>query len=131
MSGGTLQYSKAVSGGALYMSHPCQVVCPKDAIYLDAQKHSHIDQSKCIKCGKCVNQCPYHAITKIERPCAAACGMDAIESDEKGRAKINYDKCVSCGMVAQKVISGYEDGAFRPNQSITRGQMAKILYNLL
>lgn len=34
-------------------------------------------------------------------------------------------------MVAQKVISGYEDGAFRPNQSITRGQMAKILYNLL
>ena len=80
------------------MSHPCQVVCPKDAIYLDEQKHSHIDQSKCIKCGKCVNQCPYHAITKIERPCAAACGMDAIESDEKGRAKINYDKCVSCGM---------------------------------
>lgn len=34
-------------------------------------------------------------------------------------------------MVAQKVISGYEDGAFRPNKSITRGQMAKILYNLL
>lgn len=34
-------------------------------------------------------------------------------------------------MVAQKVISGYEDGAFRPNTSITRGQMAKILYNLL
>ena len=34
-------------------------------------------------------------------------------------------------MVAQKVISGDEDGAFRPNQSITRGQMAKILYNLL
>ena len=80
------------------MSHPCQVVCPRGAIYLDAQKHSHIDQSKCIKCGKCAAQCPYHAIAKIERPCAAACGMDAIESDEKGRAKINYDKCVSCGM---------------------------------
>lgn len=80
------------------MSHPCQVVCPKDAIYLDKDRHSHIDQDKCIKCGKCVNQCPYHAITKIERPCAAACGMDAIESDERGRAKINYDKCVSCGM---------------------------------
>lgn len=80
------------------MSHPCKVVCPKDAIYLDKDKRSVIDQSKCIKCGKCVNQCPYHAITKIERPCAAACGMDAIESDERGRAKINYDKCVSCGM---------------------------------
>lgn len=34
-------------------------------------------------------------------------------------------------MASQKVISGYEDGAFRPNTSITRGQMAKILYNLL
>ena len=73
-------------------------VCPKDAIYLDKDKHCHIDQDKCIKCGRCFNQCPYHAISKIERPCAAACGMDAIESDELGRAKINYDKCVSCGM---------------------------------
>lgn len=34
-------------------------------------------------------------------------------------------------MLAQKVISGYEDGTFRPATSITRGQMAKILYNLL
>ena len=80
------------------LSHPCMNVCPKDAIYLDKDKHCHIDQDKCIKCGRCFNQCPYHAISKIERPCAAACGMDAIESDELGRAKINYDKCVSCGM---------------------------------
>ena len=79
------------------LSHPCMNVCPKDAIYLDKDKHCHIDQDKCIKCGRCFNQCPYHAISKIERPCAAACGMDAIESDELGRAKINYDKCVSCG----------------------------------
>ena len=80
------------------LSHPCMNVCPKDAIYLDKDKHCHIDQDKCIKCGKCFNQCPYRAISKIERPCAAACGMDAIGSDELGRAKINYDKCVSCGM---------------------------------
>ena len=80
------------------ISHPCMNVCPKDAIYLDENKRCHIDQSKCIKCGKCFNQCPYRAISKVERPCAAACGMDAIESDELGRAKINYDKCVSCGM---------------------------------
>lgn len=80
------------------ISHPCQAVCPTGAISVDEDHHSVIDQSKCIKCGKCVNQCPYHAITKIERPCAAACGMNAIESDELGHAKINYDKCVSCGM---------------------------------
>ena len=80
------------------VSHPCMNVCPKDAIYLDKFKRCHIDQDKCIRCGKCYNQCPYRAISKIERPCAAACGMDAIGSDEDGRAKINYDKCVSCGM---------------------------------
>ena len=34
-------------------------------------------------------------------------------------------------MVAQGVISGYSDGTFLPNASITRGQMAKSLYNLL
>ncbi len=79
------------------IARPCQEVCPKDAISTDKNGRSVIDQNKCIKCGKCIEQCAYNAIIKIERPCAAACGMDAIESDELGRAKINYDKCVSCG----------------------------------
>lgn len=34
-------------------------------------------------------------------------------------------------MVAQGIIGGYTDGSFRPNNNITRGQMAKILYNLM
>ena len=34
-------------------------------------------------------------------------------------------------MAAQGVISGYADGTFKPGTSITRGQMAKILYNLM
>lgn len=34
-------------------------------------------------------------------------------------------------MAAQGIISGYEDNTFRPNNNITRGQMAKILYNLM
>ena len=79
------------------LAHPCMEVCPKDAISL-VQGKSVIDQAKCIKCGKCADECPYGAILRIERPCAEACGMDAIGSDELGRAKIDYDKCVSCGM---------------------------------
>lgn len=79
------------------LAHPCMEVCPKDAISL-VQGKSFIDQTKCIKCGKCADECPYGAILRIERPCAEACGMDAIGSDELGRAKIDYDKCVSCGM---------------------------------
>ena len=80
------------------LAHPCKEVCPKDAIRFTPGGRSVIDESKCIKCGKCVDVCPYHAIVKMERPCAAACGMNAIGSDELGRAKIDYDKCVSCGM---------------------------------
>ncbi|MCI9579505.1 MAG: surface layer protein [Oscillibacter sp.] len=34
-------------------------------------------------------------------------------------------------MAAQGILSGYADGTFRPQASITRGQMAKILYTLL
>ena len=74
------------------LAHPCQNVCPKEAISFDHGK-SIIDQEKCIKCGRCLNVCPYHAIIHRERPCAAACGMHAIESDERGRAVINYDRC--------------------------------------
>lgn len=34
-------------------------------------------------------------------------------------------------MAAQGILGGYADGSFRPQASITRGQMAKILYTLL
>ena len=56
------------------------------------------DQSLCIKCGRCIRECPYGAIIRQERPCRKACGVDAIRSDEHGLADIDYDKCVSCGM---------------------------------
>lgn len=79
------------------LAHPCKEVCPKGAISMVHGK-SFIDQEKCIKCGRCVDACPYSAIIRQVRPCAAACGMDAISSDELGRANIDYDQCVSCGM---------------------------------
>ena len=78
------------------LAHPCSSVCPVKAISI-VDGRSTIDKEKCLKCGRCADTCPYHAIIKRERPCAAACGVGAIESDELGRAKINYDKCVSCG----------------------------------
>lgn len=79
------------------MAHPCNQVCPTDAITM-IDGRSHVDQEKCIKCGKCKSVCPYDAIAKKVRPCATACGVDAIESDGLGRASINPEKCVSCGM---------------------------------
>ncbi|RZT01052.1 4Fe-4S dicluster domain-containing protein [Cuneatibacter caecimuris] len=79
------------------VAHPCMEVCPKGAISM-VDGRSHIDQSKCIKCGKCKQHCPYDAIAWKRRPCADACGVNAIVSDDLGRAKIDNDKCVSCGM---------------------------------
>ena len=79
------------------LAHPCQEVCPRGAISM-VNGRSFIDQTKCIKCGKCKSACPYDAIAKKERPCKKACGVNAIGSDKLGRAYIDPDKCVSCGM---------------------------------
>ena len=79
------------------LEHPRKEVCPKGAISMVNGK-SHVDPEKCIKCGRCVEACPYNAIIHQERPCAKACGMNAIHSDEHGRAEIDQEKCVSCGM---------------------------------
>lgn len=78
------------------IEHPCTSVCPKKAISI-VNGRSYIDQSKCVKCGKCMTVCPYSAIIKQERPCTKACGAGAIKSDASGRAFIDQDKCVACG----------------------------------
>ena len=79
------------------LAHHCSNSCPKGAISFRYGR-AEIDQSKCIKCGKCKAACSYQAIIRFERPCQEACGMDAIGKDEYGRAEIDQDKCVSCGM---------------------------------
>lgn len=78
------------------LAHPCSNVCPKNAIS-PGDGRMVIDHDKCIKCKKCINECPYHAIIDTGRPCADACGVKAIGSDYLGRAEINADKCVACG----------------------------------
>lgn len=78
------------------LEHPCMELCPKKAISMVDGK-SHIDQSKCVKCGRCVTVCPYNAIIKQERPCTLACGAGAIRTDEHGHADIDQSKCVGCG----------------------------------
>ena len=57
------------------LSHPCRAVCPRDAIIIGRDGKSSVDQTRCIQCGRCLSQCPYNAISRLERPCARACGM--------------------------------------------------------
>ena len=99
----------------------CQRVCPKGAISFVNGK-SFIDQSKCIKCGKCAKACPYHSIIHLERPCQASCGMDAIGSDEHGKAVINQDKCVACG----QCLVSCPFGAI-----VDKGQIFQVIQSIL
>ncbi len=81
------------------LEHPCVEVCPKHCISINRRGgRSVIDQTQCVKCGRCMQACQYNAIIKQERPCVKACGLGAIGEDEFGHARINQDKCVSCGM---------------------------------
>jgi len=79
------------------IAHPCVLVCPKNAIF-DGGERMVVDMQKCIKCGRCIQVCPYNAPTRRNRPCAEACGVDAIKSDSEGFAQIDHEKCVSCGL---------------------------------
>ncbi len=78
------------------IAHRCLNTCPKGAIQIINHK-AHIDQSKCIECGRCVNACPYNAIVKSIRPCENACKVGAISVAEDKKACIDNDKCISCG----------------------------------
>ncbi len=77
-------------------ARPCVYTCPKKAISVVDGK-SVIDQSLCIKCGKCIAACPYHAIVKTSVPCEEACPVGAIRKNEQGVAEIDFTRCIFCG----------------------------------
>ncbi len=77
-------------------SRPCTFTCPKKAITV-VRGQSVIDAAKCIKCGKCITACPYHAIVRTTVPCEDACPVGAIHKNEQGVAEIDFAKCIYCG----------------------------------
>lgn len=81
------------------LAHPCEEVCPKDAIKLDRYNgRSHIDQEKCIKCGRARRCAPITPLLPSSAPAPwPAAWMRSIPMPT-ARRRIDYDKCVSCGM---------------------------------
>ena len=77
-------------------ARPCVYNCPKKAISIVGGQ-SVVDQSLCIKCGKCITACPYHAIVKTSVPCEEACPVGAIRKNEHGVAEIDFARCIFCG----------------------------------
>lgn len=78
------------------LARPCMINCPKQCISM-VEGRAEIDQSKCIKCGRCHDVCPYNAIVKVPLPCEDACPVGAISKDADGKEHIDHDKCISCG----------------------------------
>ena len=76
-------------------ARPCKMNCPRQAITVE--RHANIDEKLCINCGKCLENCPYHAIIKIPVPCEESCPVGAISKDERGHETIDYHKCIFCG----------------------------------
>lgn len=78
------------------LARPCMMNCGKKAIAI-TDGRARIDPEKCVNCGLCMQNCPYHAIIKIPVPCEEACPVGAISKDENGKERIDYHKCIFCG----------------------------------
>ena len=60
---------------------PCEEACPVGAITKDEAGKEHIDEQKCISCGKCLASCPFGAI--VERSQMIDVLRDIKESNKK------------------------------------------------
>ncbi len=88
------------------LAHHCKDNCPVDAIDIH-NKRAHINQEKCIECGKCKKVCPFDAISDIKRPCRKSCKVDAILIDPiTKKASIDRAKCIACGACISKCPFG-------------------------
>jgi hypothetical protein len=67
---------------------------------------------------------PTVMLTSTPVPTCPACSVQFIDV-LPGSTFYDYVRCLAC----RGVFSGYNDGTFRPNNGLTRGQLAKIVSN--
>lgn len=103
------------------VARPCMMNCPKQCISITGGR-AYIDAEKCINCGICMQNCPYHAIIKIPVPCEEACPVGAITKDENGKERIDYSKCTFCGACMRECPFG---------AMMDKSQIVDVIRNLM
>lgn len=88
------------------LAHHCRENCPVGAIEI-INKRAHINQEKCIECGKCRSVCPFEAISDVKRPCITSCKVKALKIDtETKKASIDKEECINCGACVSRCPFG-------------------------
>ena len=88
------------------LAHHCRENCPVGAIEI-INKRAHINQEKCIECGKCRSVCPFEAISDVKRPCITSCKVKALKIDtETKKASIDKNECINCGACVSRCPFG-------------------------
>jgi hypothetical protein len=64
------------------------------------------------------------AATRTATPIATSCPVQFSDVPE-GSTFYPYVRCLAC----RRIVSGYADNTFRPNNNVTRGQLSKIVSN--
>ena len=103
------------------VARPCMMNCPKTAIAISGGR-ARIDEEKCINCGICLKNCPYHAVIKIPVPCEESCPVGAISKDENGKERIDYHKCIFCGNCMRECPFG---------AMMDKGQIVDVIKHLM
>jgi [FeFe] hydrogenase (group B1/B3) len=103
------------------LARPCMSNCAKKAIVI-RHGRARIDGEKCVNCGLCLSNCPYHAIIKIPVPCEEACPVGAIAKDEGGKEHIDYRRCISCGKCMRECPFG---------AMMDKGQLVDVIKHIM
>lgn len=103
------------------LARPCMMNCSKKAIEIKNSR-AIIDSEKCVNCGLCLSNCPYHAIIKIPVPCEEACPVGAISKDDTGKEIIDYSKCTYCGACIRECPFG---------AMMDKGQLVDVIRHIM